>query len=853
MFVTKTCRRIAFVVVFLTCGSLLAAAWDTTVNYVTSNPGFEAGTTGWYTARGVLDNTIYSEGTQSGKLSAPGGEHCDWRSQGYASIEEGKKYQLIFDYRTSAGAAGQPQMRFRFFGSDGFKGEAQMTLERTEGIWQTVTMPYTCPAGTTYFDIFYTLNTFGSFTGTAWLDKVAVYSEIIDNPEPDFSPADGTMGWSDELTLQWPANAEASSYRVYLGTAFDEVDSAEAVFLPGDFDLNAAVNIADFVILADQWISGAPPIPGPVADINGDQAVDLADFESIASHFNQSSVLPPAFKDSTYAPSLKVKLPGMAQDYYWRIDAVVEGQPQEGTIRQFNSEDYLDYAIAAPQHIYYIDQSALTRTEQVLFQSLQGLVARQRPALFIRNSSNALWLNDLASRYGVSRSSIAAISGSIDPLDWTLDHYTGYYDSYILCDAYGDPASLTAAVSLAAAVSKALVVDIADESLMTGRGKTKLADMRGLDEKWVWDNYKDRFTKKAIFVQRDDITTHGAYLRDLPIALGALTWWHSNLAATEEVFSAFRPNIPCYGWDSSVRPGEDNAVTFHSQHSMYTAVTDWMLNLSLYAGMASREPEIQFTQPCSDNRYTPEDNVHYVAFCMSDMDNTNTVFSADGWAQHADRYGNSHRGQFAMGWGMPPIMMKIGPTVMKWWYDHATEKDCFIGYCSGLDYFHPTQFPALDIHMSHLDKYLRRADLSTLCILDNTEGGLLTSETYRVGHLYASLESLRGFFMAYDQYKGKILWFDGKPMVTARYALWNSTSRKGVSSTGQELAASINAQPADPDSENGYTFVIIHAWSYGWDEAAACIDLLDSDVRVVTPNELIEQLYLHNVGTQNSH
>jgi hypothetical protein len=151
--------------------------------------------------------------------------------------------------------------------------------------------------------------------------------------------------------------------------------------------------------------------------------------------------------------------------------------------------------------------------------------------------------------------------------------------------------------------------------------------------------------------------------------------------------------------------------------------------------------------------------------------------------------------------------------------------------------------------MSHLDKYLRLADICTLCIIDNTEGGVLTPDSYRVGYQYASLESLRGFFLAYDQYKGKILWFNGKPMVTARYALWNSPGRQGVSSNARELAASINALPPNPYSENGYTFVIVHAWSYGWDEVAACIELLNSNVRVITPNELIEQLYLHNLGS----
>ncbi|MBN1124052.1 MAG: hypothetical protein JXA82_03530, partial [Sedimentisphaerales bacterium] len=194
MYILKTLQRVCSVVLFLGSVSFLVAGWDTTVNYVTTNPGFEEGTSGWYTARGIVDSTIFSEGVQSGKLPAPNGERCDWRSQGYSSIVEGKQYQLVFDYRTSAGAAGQPQMRLRFFGSDGFKGEAQLTLNRTEGTWQTITMPYTCPEGATYFDIFYTVNTFGSFTGDTWLDNVAVYAETTEddpNPTPVFSPADG--------------------------------------------------------------------------------------------------------------------------------------------------------------------------------------------------------------------------------------------------------------------------------------------------------------------------------------------------------------------------------------------------------------------------------------------------------------------------------------------------------------------------------------------------------------------------------------------------------------------------------------------------------------------------------------
>lgn len=831
-----------FVMAVFNNSNLVFAGYDDTVNLVETNPGFESGGNGWNTGGGSIDNTQATEGVRSAKLTSDGSGGCDWRSNGYYNVTPGEQYQFTFDYKTEVGAGGNPQVRFRFFGGGSFKGEAQRTLGLTNDAWQPIVVEATCSEGAEYFDIFFSASTFGSYAGSVWFDNTAV-NPWVDVTNTHFPP-DGSEGWSNELTLSWQNNDQASAYLVYLGTDLNEVTNAQYLFLAGDVDFDGMVGISDLNVLVQQWLSGTPSKPGPSADIDLNDDVNNLDFSRLAKDWIGSTVLPDVFQSATYSPNYQPDL-SLDQDYYWRVDAVVDGQVQSGPVRSFNCKDYLDYNIAAPTQVFYLEGSDLNRTQQVMFQTLQGLVARVKPALFIRGDSNQLWLDDLNSQYGVNKTSINAIGGQAGPVAWALDYFASYYDSYILFDG-NDGDSLTAAINLAAALPGSIAVDITDQSLMTSRSVPMLYDTRGHDEKWVWDQFSDDFTKEAIFVQRNDITQHGAFLRDLPVTLGALTWWHDDLSETEEVFSDFKANIPCYGWDSSVAPGEDNAVTFHSNHNMYTVPTDWMLNLSLFAGTASIEPEIEFTQPCSDNTYTPEDNVHYVSFCMSDMDNANTIFSANGWAQHPERYGNSHRGEFPMGWGMPPIMMKIGPTVMKWWYDQAYESDCFIGYCSGLDYFHPSQFPELELHMSHLDKYLRDADLSTMCILDNYSGPL-TSEAYKTGQLYGQLDSLRGMFLGYDHGNGAIAWFNGKPLVTGRYALWGDR-RQGVCDNGVNLAASINALPADPYSEDGYTFVIVHAWSYGWDEVATCIDNLDSNVRVVTPNELIEQIYLHDLG-----
>ena len=519
--------------------------------------------------------------------------------------------------------------------------------------------------------------------------------------------------------------------------------------------------------------------------------------------------------------------------------------------RQSERRDYLEYGIPVPQKIYYVQEADLTRTQKVLFQSLQGLIARTRPELFIANPGNSMWLQDLSS-YGVALQPVkSAWTGGA--LEWALDTYRTRYRSYILCDAIQYPDSLTSAVALAAALQDSLVVDASDEIFMKSRNVPLLLDVRGKNDLWVFNNYRNSLNKNAIFVQTNDISQQGAYLRDLPITIRALTWWNPSSSDSDTVFGWLFPNVPVHGWDDPAAPGELGAVMYHSQNNLWTAADNWMLNLSTYAGMASLQPGIEFHQPVSDNSYAPEDNVHYVAFCLSDMDNLNALYDMS-FAQGLDRYASPYRGTFPMGWGMAPAMVQLGPTVMRWWYDHATKQDGFIGYSSGLDYFYPSHYPALDQHLSVLDRYLVKADLNALCILDSLWPKDMTYANYReIGEQYAEMHSLRGFFYAdvngnYARYHGKILWFNGKPMVTCRYTLWNESQYKGISSTGLELANSINSLPANPSSESGYSFVIVHAWTHGMNEVGTCVNNLHPNVRVVTPVELIEQLYLHKLA-----
>lgn len=155
-----------------------------------TNGDFETGDlTDWFTGGSatiaiVSDNGPSAPGSYSVQMGTPGSR--DLRSQGIPVVP-GDACSLVFDYKTSVGATGNPQVRFRFwdglgeggtFGS--FKGEAQRTLDLTDGEWVTIDpMEMIAPEGAVAVDIVFTINVFGSFDGEVQYDNV-----VATVPEP---------------------------------------------------------------------------------------------------------------------------------------------------------------------------------------------------------------------------------------------------------------------------------------------------------------------------------------------------------------------------------------------------------------------------------------------------------------------------------------------------------------------------------------------------------------------------------------------------------------------------------------------------------------------------------------------
>ena len=573
-------------------------------------------------------------------------------------------------------------------------------------------------------------------------------------------------------------------------------------------------------------------------DVISQDMHELSDTLGQWHSFEHETVLPP----STAALDV-VFIMGL-----WGIEHENDGQFRVDNIGVHRYIPKLNHGIGMPDTLYTINRNRLNDAQFVALQTMQGVLAQDTPQIYIR-SQQTTYLTDMVDRHNVTRVDQSQFN-------WFVNHFQGALGEYVLYDI-DEPASLSAATSLAG-VLNAVAVDVSLKTTFDFFGYTQIMDARGKDDQWVYENYYPILNQDAIVIHTNDPSYHPAayFLRDWAPAIRAMDWWNSSAAQTEALFDALEKSSPVYGWDSPVSSAQGDEIQFiqyHSQHDLYQIPSDWIINLSTYAGFASRSEPWQLTRPGRDNEYTQETDVHYVTFMMSDMDNICVHLAPNNWTGNTSFYASSHRGSFPVGWGMPPNMMELAPTVAQWWYRNATEKDSFTAYGPGLGYFYPHHFStgALQKHVQKFDHLMQQADLNSLLIMDNFWPQDMTVENYQqYAEPYAALEQVRGMFYLdvagdYARYGGRLLWFDGKPFLTCRFTLWDAQQYEGVSRTPDQLAASINALPADPGSEDGYTLVIVHAWSYGLDGVAQTIEQLDPHVRVVTPDEMIEQLNMN--------
>lgn len=494
-----------------------------------------------------------------------------------------------------------------------------------------------------------------------------------------------------------------------------------------------------------------------------------------------------------------------------------------------NSGSYIKNSII-PKKLYVISENDMTKAEQTMITTLQGIVSsKSNEQIYILSDSEPdykLWLEDLKKNYNVKYKLIK------DP--WKLlKIFKSYVDGYILYTTFNPP-SINNACSLAS-LKNSLAIDEAIEEKVKEQGLTKLVkDCRDTDKYWafntLWNSGLNHST--VIEISPDKPLA----LRDYAITSKSLVFYEDNVndfSFRDSIFKSMDDNGHCLGWG----PDEHTNVTIASKHGIDVTAADWSYNLSVLSSYTSIPRKQK-----QESNFKGEDGVHYVTFIMSDGDNQQWMlgsnYSSKNW------FGSPYRGDFNLGWSINKSLYYLAPTVFHKYYESAGSSkyfDNFVTSPSGNGYMYPSKFPInkLDSYTNTLSEYMKKVDQNYVLILDD-EALYKTN----IWDKYTCHDNIHGLlYLNYyknNSYEGKIVWSNNKPIVSCRDLLW--WGLESETNIVDNINKRINLGYIDIKNPNSYSFVYVHVWSNTMDNVNNVITKLNQNpkVRIVTPNTFMK-------------
>ncbi len=491
------------------------------------------------------------------------------------------------------------------------------------------------------------------------------------------------------------------------------------------------------------------------------------------------------------------------------------------------------------EHLYVINKSGMSDYEKILLASIQGVTAKNKPCIWISGVSPSydIWLDDMKKRHGVTTEDVSDL---YTLLGMVKDQISGY----ILCDL-SDHTSLNVATSLAG-IKRAVIADIKIEDKVKEFGFECLFDACGLDDNWTYENYHDKFGQGEDLLSDEIMLEQRAHegderyytLRDYAIFCNMATVYQGSSPLLDKFLRCIKNDTLLLGWgDDTI--GEDNMGIAAVKNGTVRIASDWAANLTVLASL-EEENLHQFTETPEDE-LEDEENVHYVTFLWTDGDNIQ--WTNGGFATNETFWASPARGKFNVGWGLNNVLLEASPSTLHYYYETASNtenaKDYFVvgPHLAYASYFHDT----LPVYTEHLNDMMGRMGMKYVNI--NELGTILARrDAFRD---YTEHENIEGLFYIeyckYDYWKGRIEWSNGKPIVTARFAVWDPKQMDNA--TPDDVVRKLNAMPADPHSPDGYSYVTVHAWSgYNMETIYEMTKKLNDNIRVVTPDEFMKRI-----------
>ncbi len=375
------------------------------------------------------------------------------------------------------------------------------------------------------------------------------------------------------------------------------------------------------------------------------------------------------------------------------------------------------------RHLYVADIGNLPPDQQRLLVTLQGIVNRTQPRIYlVWGHNDEFWLRQMEKQGSTGKPIPVKNPLSLVKMFRTSIHGAVIPDPKVFDspDIAVDVASLDNLVVATPQLAKQLHLPIRVD--LRGKFKNDVAALRYLRLKLA------PHMNPYLFLCLDP-NELGDGAADQIIAARGITFWitgrnaqmepGANMAGekrqVEKLFAATPLGgvVRGFWWaGTGIGLGEGGGVQLGSEFGKVTVVSDSVRNLSVFSGVQIKSLKQKFSPAPKLNP-----SKFYISVTISDGDNMDT------WENFFQYWFKSpYHGKYAVGWGMGPSLIDVAPTLARWYYQHAGPNEEFLADVSGLGYIRPTDWAARLRHRNAAFRdfyhwtwhYMQRLDMKTL-------------------------------------------------------------------------------------------------------------------------------------------
>ena len=495
------------------------------------------------------------------------------------------------------------------------------------------------------------------------------------------------------------------------------------------------------------------------------------------------------------------------------------------------------------KEITVVNIGAISVAQRHSLAALQGLVARDKPAIFLDYGSES-------NRYALEEMEKAGyklLYNDAQGNPWNYESVIKKFSSYITDGGYvlyktiEDHGQLNTATNLAT-INGWLPVIPEDEETVKKLGLTKSAD---ISEDNINTKYLKKFYKEHKDFFRNDSLVHQYYyasgLRDFAVQQKIFVMYiddsdfHARLFR-KTVLKNLEPSSVILGWCQ-------REVKFTQSISLYghfVVPSDHSYNLSILSSFDVEKSKFNVDFPLEVKL---DKNKHYVSLVYSDGDNLQWI--QNGFSEYHTWL--SYGEDTPVSWTFAPSASILSPVDIQRTLS-ASENEAVITGPTGGGYARISKMSSkeLEAFSDYTAAVMLDSGLEIMTFLDEVKGV----------SFYKSYEKRLSYFSRYDNIKGgviqldpdryaggegRIFFSDDKPFITVGFSLWypSGNAEEVTKEWLKEQAEIINAKKADLTSINGYTVINVHPWTIGPDDLQYFISQLGDNVEVIGINELL--------------